>query len=70
MCLVVCYGLMLACFRLVVRVVRVRSPHRMSAYGVTRTFQEVRVFEQMTVLDNVLVVLAGRSVFASLFRRV
>ena len=49
--------------------VRMRGPHRMSAYGITRTFQEVRLFEQMTVLDNVLVVLARRSVIASLFRR-
>lgn len=50
-------------------VARVGKPHQMSAYGITRTFQEVRVFEQMTVLDNVRVVLARRSVLASLFLR-
>jgi len=38
-------------------------------YGVTRTFQNVRVFEQMTVLDNVLVVLTERNVFQSLFEK-
>ena len=48
---------------------RVLKPYRVSGYGVTRTFQEVRLFEQMTVLDNVLVVLTERSVVASLFRR-
>ena len=50
-------------------VVRQRGLHRLSACGVTRTFQEVRVFEQMTVLDNVLVVLTQRSVISSLFRQ-
>ena len=48
---------------------RVLKPYRVSGYGVTRTFQEVRLFEQMTVLDNVLVVLTERSVAASLFWR-
>ncbi|MFA5876824.1 MAG: ABC transporter ATP-binding protein [Candidatus Paceibacterota bacterium] len=35
--------------------------------GMTRTFQNVRVFEQMSVLDNILVVLTERGLFASLF---
>jgi ABC-type branched-subunit amino acid transport system ATPase component len=41
--------------------------HEVSDYGITRTFQEVRLFEQMLVLDNILVVLTKRNVFASLF---
>jgi len=41
--------------------------YEMSLYGITRTFQEVRLFEQMTILDNVLVVLTERNVFSALF---
>lgn len=39
------------------------------SYGITRTFQTVCVFEQMTVLDNVLVVLTQRNVLKSIFEK-
>ncbi len=43
--------------------------HEVHDYGITRTFQDVRLFEQMNVLDNVLVVLTDRTVFGSLFEK-
>lgn len=43
--------------------------HQIPFYGMTRTFQDVKLFEQMLVLDNVLVVLTERSIWKSLFER-
>lgn len=45
------------------------SSHEVPAIGMTRTFQDVRLFEQMPVLDNVLVVLTRRSIWGSLFEK-
>lgn len=44
-------------------------PHEVFKLGLTRTFQNVRVFEQVSVLDNVLIALTRRSIFGSLFER-
>lgn len=43
------------------------KPFDMRDYKITRTFQNVRVFEQMTVFDNVMVVLTHRNVWGALF---
>ncbi len=41
--------------------------HEVPFYGMTRTFQDVRLFEQMPVIDNILVVLTERSIWQALF---
>ena len=46
---------------------RVVLPYKSPSHGVTRTFQEVRLFNQMTVWDNIMVVLTERGVLKSLF---
>ncbi len=38
-------------------------------YGMTRTFQNVRLIQQMSVLDNILVVLTERNVWGALFEK-
>ncbi len=45
------------------------KPYEATFYGVSRTFQDVRLFNQMSVLDNLLVVLTERTVVSSLFER-
>lgn len=44
-------------------------PHQVFFYSITRTFQNVRLFEQMTVLDNILVVITKRNIFSSFFEK-
>ncbi len=43
--------------------------HETPSHGITRTFQDVRLFDQMTVLDNIMVVLTNRRLFPSLLER-
>ena len=43
--------------------------HEVALYGITRTFQDVCLFEQMPVLDNILVVLTERSIWSAMFEK-
>ncbi|MFA6554659.1 MAG: ABC transporter ATP-binding protein [Candidatus Paceibacterota bacterium] len=43
--------------------------HEVPLLGITRTFQDVKLFEQMPVIDNILVVLTERSIWKSLFEK-
>lgn len=45
------------------------SAEDVSSYGITRTFQNVRLIGQLTVLDNILVVLTERNVWSAFFER-
>ena len=45
------------------------QPYDIAGLEITRTFQDVKLFEQMSVLDNVLVVLTERNVWSSLFEK-
>lgn len=47
---------------------RIRA-HQVFSLGLTRTFQNVRLFEQVSVLDNVLIALTNRDPFKALFER-
>ena len=42
---------------------RVVKAHDSPDHGITRTFQEVRLFDQISVWDNIMVVLTERRVF-------
>lgn len=44
-------------------------PEDVSVYGITRTFQNVRLIGQLSVLDNILVVLTERNVWSAFFER-
>ncbi len=48
---------------------RVVKAHENPAHSLTRTFQEVRLFEQISVWDNIMVVLTARSLFPALLER-
>ena len=36
------------------------APHRITRCGIARTFQNIRIFKEMTLIENVLVALGGR----------
>ncbi len=48
---------------------RVVKAHEAPAHGLTRTFQEVRLFDQISVWDNIMVVLGSRRLLPALFER-
>ena len=48
---------------------RVVHAHETPDHGITRTFQEVRLFEQISVWDNIMVVLTERRLFPALLQR-
>ena len=48
---------------------RAVKAHETPEHGITRTFQEVRLFDQISVWDNIMVVLTSRGVFPALLER-
>ena len=48
---------------------RVVRAHETPDHGITRTFQEVRLFDQISVWDNIMVVLTNRRLFPALIER-
>ena len=51
------------------RGLRVVKAHETPRHGVTRTFQEVRLFDQISVWDNIMVVLTRRRLLPALLER-
>ena len=47
---------------------KIRS-YETSSFGITRTFQNIKLFEQMTILDNILVVITKRNLWSALFEK-
>ena len=48
---------------------KVVNPYDTPAHGLTRTFQEVRLFDQISVWDNIMVVLTERRLLPALMER-
>jgi branched-chain amino acid transport system ATP-binding protein len=44
-------------------------PHDVFSLGITRTFQNIRLFEQVSVMDNVLISVTARSPWRALFEK-
>ena len=48
---------------------KIVKAHETPAHGITRTFQDVRLFDQMSVWDNLMVALTNRRLFPALKER-
>ena len=48
---------------------KIVNAHETPDHGITRTFQEVRLFDQISVWDNIMVVLTERRLFPALLER-
>ncbi len=48
---------------------KVVNSHETPSHGLTRSFQEVRLFDQISVWDNIMVVLTDRRLFPALLER-